>query len=220
MHASPRDGGGAADPGGASRRCAPHWRGSKTKVTGKHIGVPPVGQRAERLAVARASMAPWASRSKLKLPERLRNRMSRTEPSLRMRNATSARSRLLGAFQRRQHFVHDVPEILRIGKLDTGDLDVGHVGAGARRLSRQRLRLTLGWRAPFPPASPPPAPAWSAPAPAPPSPWASPPRPWSAWVARVPAPPRPVRAPGGRVTASGAARRVVVGSGAATSSTA
>ena len=45
---------------------------------------------------------------------------------------------------------HDVPEIFRKGKLESGGLDRRHVGAGARRFARGRRdrRGGLGWRLP------------------------------------------------------------------------
>src|SRR5215211_2098276 len=59
--------------------------------TGRTSASHPSGSGPKPLALPAASMAPCAPRSKLKLPERVTNRMSRTVPSLRMRKLISAK---------------------------------------------------------------------------------------------------------------------------------
>src|SRR5512133_1258980 len=59
-------------------------------LTGSTSASQPSGRGPKPRALPAASIAPWALRSKLKLPERVTNRMSRTVPSLRMRKLISA----------------------------------------------------------------------------------------------------------------------------------
>src|SRR3982074_579333 len=72
--------------------CFAHFRnsGSKLTTTGSTSSVKPSGNGPNRRALDAASTAPCASRSNEKLPERLMNVRSETEPSRCIRNLISA----------------------------------------------------------------------------------------------------------------------------------
>src|SRR5204863_3970202 len=84
--------------GNGERQRQPHFRnsGSKLKTTGKASSGNPSGNGPNASALAAASTAPCASRSKEKLPDFLMNVRSDTEPSRWIRNLTSALRRAPG----------------------------------------------------------------------------------------------------------------------------